>query len=156
MGAVSTDMLASTALARLAPRATFVPIGQRKDVADEVAHFVIRGEWGRPLAVIHVASPAAPTLAARGAERARAAGEAIGPELGSHVLSATLVGTIEGRSFALYPHVRATRRSRLGWVIQRSRLRPVVLRWLRGVTAATAREIPSADIGHEWRRRCGS
>lgn len=113
-------------------------LGERKAVADSPARLMAVDRLGLPRAIVFVATPRSPDLVARAAERAQAAFELLGAEIGSAVLRPCRTGWVGGLSIAAYPW-----RLEVGHGFIRSRVRrPLVrawaLNWLRGVTKACA------------------
>jgi hypothetical protein len=136
-------------------------VAERDDLAvlDGVEKLLVRGADKRPAAVVLVSSPQAPGLVARGMQRAREAKMLLGPQLGQVILSPLCEGDVAGLTYTVLPYCKPLSNSKLRAMMQRRRLRPVVLTWLRDATALTAAE-PSSDrveasFGQPLRRLAG-
>lgn len=123
-------------------------VGERSDlaVADGVSKLLVRGTDHTPAAVVLVSSPKAPGLVARGMQRAREAKLLLGPKLGAAILTPLAEGEVEGLTFAALPHCRPLTTARILWTLQRRRIRPLILDWLREATAATMQTPSAAKI----------
>lgn len=143
---VASALTSTTGFGSIAPLKKMV--GERDDLAvlDGVEKLLVWGADGRPAAVVLVSSPKAPGLVARGMQRAREAKMLLGPQLGQVILSPLCEGEAAELSFAALPHCQPLSNSKLIALMQRRRLRPVVLTWLRDATALTAAEPPPDRI----------
>jgi Phosphotransferase enzyme family len=112
--------------------------------ADATSKVVIRNQREQPEAIFICSSPLAPDTVAR-AVAAAAWAEAILPaQTAQAILSPLASGYAEGLSYAVYPWCLPLSDHRLVWPLQRRRLRPRLLRWLREVVKATLRDpLPS-------------
>lgn len=119
-------------------------LGPEKTGVDSTTKGVIRDRRGHPAAVVICSRPAAPDLVKRGVDNAERIRAMLGPELGSVILRPLATGCVEGLSYVILPWRRPLSVSRLGWVSQRSRLRPQVLCWLR-LAIERAREFHAAS-----------
>ncbi|MCP4007852.1 MAG: phosphotransferase, partial [bacterium] len=108
-----------------------------KDIADDTLKLLVRDSSGRSLAVVICSSSAVPGQVAKAMQRARDARSALGTELGRHVLEPLFEGEFQGLSYAVLPHCDALSNSRIGWHLQRRRLRPTLLGWLRATASET-------------------
>lgn len=115
-----------------------------KAVADDATKLVATDTQGKPHAVVLVASPSGPDLVRRGLENASEIKQRLGDDLGTVVLEPLCMGTIEQRTFAVFPYCKPMSTSKLGKRAHRIMLRPIVLNWLSETTRQTAR-VPSAD-----------
>jgi hypothetical protein len=107
------------------------------DVADDPLKILVRARGGRPLAVLLYSNLVSPGLVGLGMEKARLAKGLVGPRLGSVILDPLARGSVGGVTYALLPWCRSFSHSRFLGPIQRRRLIPRVLAWLRSVTRAT-------------------
>lgn len=119
-------------------------------VADGVEKLLVRGQNHRPTAVLLVSSPNATGLVARGMQRAREAKMLLGPLLGQVILSPICEGDVAGLSFAALPYCQPLATSKLRAVLQRRRLRGVVLSWLRDATSTTVQDTPGDRVESEF------
>ncbi|MEW6302592.1 MAG: hypothetical protein AB1705_03920 [Verrucomicrobiota bacterium] len=124
---------------------------QRPLVANSrhTASFLVCTRYERPAAML-ICSPAVqPDHAERAVARARLTREVLGAELGRVVLQPLATGWHEGLSYALWPYRIPLSNRRGVWRLQRMRLRPCLLEWLREATRHTVREVfPSAVDDH--------
>lgn len=111
-----------------------------KTVADDTTKLIVTDRDRAPIGVILVASPSGDDLVRRGHSRAMQIRERLGQPLGAVVLLPLLTGTVQDRTFAIYPYCKPMSRSRLGKRAHRIILRPTVLHWLREITRAAAFE----------------
>lgn len=121
-------------------------------VADGVEKLLVRGSDHRPAAVVLVSAPKATGLVARGMQRAREAKMLLGPLLGQVILSPICEGDVAGLSFAALPYCQPLASSRLRAMMQRRRLRGVVLGWLRDATSTTVQDPPGDRFEAEFLR----
>ena len=143
---LKSELRESTGFSSIAPLAKAASERSDFSVADGVAKLLVRGADHVPVAVVLVASPKAPGLVARGMQRAREAKIILGPRLGQVILAPLLEGRLEGLTFAALPYCRPLTTARILWSLQRRRIRPVILDWLRDATAATAQELTEEKI----------
>jgi hypothetical protein len=124
------------------------PQGERKDVSDATVHLLVRTERGRPSAMVHCAAASGSDLVRRTIDRGSAVKERIGPRLGAVILEPILDTTIAGVTVAAFPWCQPYSDHRVGWPLQRARLRPEILGWLHDATRASAK-LPDDDLGLE-------
>ncbi len=127
---------------------------ERSDLAvtDGVEKWLVRGNNHRPAAVVLVSSPNATGLVARGMQRAREAKMLLGPLLGQVILTPICEGEVASLSFAALPYCQPLATSRLMAMMQRRRLRGVVLEWLRDATSTTVQDTPGDRVEAEFVR----
>ncbi|MDP9045598.1 MAG: aminoglycoside phosphotransferase family protein [Pseudomonadota bacterium] len=116
------------------------------DLPDSSQIFIVQDPQGVARAVVQLSSPLAPDMVARGIARARDAAAAMGPLLAPSVLLPTSEGDIGGRTYSVMPYCLALSSARLQWHVERIRLRPVIFKWLRGITSTTKRPVGSAEL----------
>ncbi len=121
-------------------------IDPKKTVLDNPVKLLASSTRGRPLAVVICANPQAPTLVERGHQRILAARELLPSELAANVLAPVAAGHFDGLSYVVLPYCRQLSGSRLAWRIQRAKLRPHVLTWLRGVVRTTGRNSTAQQV----------
>lgn len=109
-------------------------------------HLLIRNRSGRAVAVLLFSSPEEPDVMRRYAERAAQARQALGERLGQVVLPPLASGESEGTSYIVLPFCSPLSRRRGLFHLQRYLLRGRVYRWLREVTARTARPAAGPEI----------
>lgn len=119
------------------------PLGTQKTGVDSTTKGVFRDRRGRPAAVVICSRPVAPDLVARGVRNSEQIRTMLGRQLGSVILKPLMTGCVEGLSYAILPWRRPLASSRSGWLMQRLRLRPQVLRWLHRAVGR-AREVHAA------------
>jgi len=151
----SPETLAKKLEAKLAEqgvRGRVVPAKLKQIVVDAPPKFYLRDESNRTTGFVLCSSPLAPDLIGRGAQRARAAREALGPELGEVVLTTTHVGSVDGLSYALLPYCDPISSNRIVRHFQRRRLGTRLLEWLASATKHTATQVCDADFKSSWPR----
>lgn len=119
--------------------------GDDKPVEDQTFKFLVRSSGGAPVAVVLCSPVVSPDLIARGMLKAVEAKSALGPELGRAVLTPIAEGEVRKLSYAVLPYGEPLAENWLKWWLQRRRLRPAVLNWLRGLTRQTMRDVSEAD-----------
>jgi hypothetical protein len=137
---------------------TGLPVGefrvlpfQSDDLADSGEKIVVsEAGSGAALGLLVISSPVNPGSAERTAENARKTREALGPEIGSVVLVPLAQGSIDGRSYVMWPWHHALSESRLLHLIRRVQLFPHVLRWLRDVARQTRQPIAAAAVESQY------
>ena len=122
-----------------------------KDVADDPVKVEVRDPAGRPRAVLVCANPRAPDLVLRGVERAHAARNLLGEELGGVVIEPLLSGRFQELSWVLLPRQRPLSGSVWGWRVQRVPVAYRVLRWLRHALRATRQEVSPEESHRRYR-----
>ena len=114
---------------------------ENSSVADGTALFLVEGKF-----ILHLSPPSFPDVASAEVVAMKAAKHRLGPELGSVILDVTLAGELNGRSFMALPRCRPMSNNKLVRAWQRTAVRPVALRWLRGVVElAEPPSTPAAD-----------
>jgi Phosphotransferase enzyme family len=108
----------------------------RMPVADSTSKFLGTDQHGRPVAMVICSPSIAPDSVAQNLELKKMAWAALG-SWSDVILAPFRTGTIDGLSYAIFPHCRSMSASRTVWTVQRAWIRPVVLSWLRGATATT-------------------
>jgi len=110
-------------------------------VADGTALFLVEKKF-----ILHLSPTSFPDVAAAEVLAMQAAKARLGPKLGSVILDVTLSGELDGRSFMALPRCRPMSNNKLVRAWQRTAVRPVALRWLRGVVElAEPPSTPAAD-----------
>lgn len=114
------------------------------DVADSGTKAVVFTHGSdQALGLLVVSSPIDPFATERAVEVTRGARSLLGPDAGSVVLEPLSSGRVGGRAYVLWPFHRVLNSSRAANLLRRVGLYPKVLRWLRDVTAQTARPVPA-------------
>lgn len=126
------------------PRLTY--LCPPKAVADDATKLIVTDRDSTPQGVVLVASPTGDDLVRRGHSRAVQIQERLGQPLGAVVLLPLHTGTVQDRTFAIYPYCKPMSRSRLGKRAHRILLRPTVLHWLRDITRSAANEADSEQL----------
>jgi hypothetical protein len=96
--------------------------------------------------VVHCSSATSPDLVARGVRLIKLARSRLGDELGRHVLLPIHEGKHHGLTYAITPYCTPLSTGRLGWRLQRLRLRTPLLDWTWGITNATATRVDAAKL----------
>lgn len=120
--------------------------GEHKTLADATSKFLIRDNAGNPEFVVLYSGVGGPEIVARGVQRARAVVAALGDDLGRAVLLPDFEGHVDERTFAVFPYRMPLVGFGPGWWIQRSIVRPRVVRWLFESSRRTAIPIPDEQI----------
>lgn len=120
--------------------------GERKVLSDATIKFVVRDEAGRPEMVLLCSAVGGPEIVARGVRRAREVAAALGSDLGQAVLLPTGEGHVDGRTFAVFPYCTPLIGSGVAWRVQRSMLRPRLVRWMIDASAKTAAPIRDEEL----------
>jgi hypothetical protein len=113
---------------------------------NSTSKLLIRDAAGRPRLVLLVSSPRGSEIVARGMERAAAAREALGPDLGDVVLAPVQSGRVQGLSYAILPYGEPLSNRRLLRRLDTLRFRKPVLHWLRAATARTAGPVRPEEV----------
>jgi hypothetical protein len=114
---------------------------------DTTYKYLAFDHMGRHFAVVIDSPENAPSIVARNVDRRREASEALG-RLGGVILKPMQSGTVDGRSYAIYPYCQPLYESRAAWALQRLWLRPAMLTWLRAATEVTRDRPSSQEL--EW------
>ena len=101
---------------------------EKSSVADGTALFLIEGKF-----ILHLSPRSFPDVASDEVLAMEAAKRRLGPELGSVILDVILAGELDGRSFMALPRCRPMSKNKLVLAWQRTAVRPLALRWLRGL-----------------------
>ncbi len=109
-------------------------------ITDYVTKWLVRDKQGRPSAVVLCSSPTSPKLVERGMSRARSAKALLGNELGRVIMTPIQEGEVLGLSYTVLPYAKPLSSNKLWRKIQRHRVIPGVLKWLRDATERTRRE----------------
>lgn len=144
-GEIGATLNAAPEQIRLAPH------GVPKTLPDATHKLRVHGAGDAPCAFLLLSSRGGPGIVARGVAAARAASDALGPELGRVPLLPLADGEIEGRSYALMPLLEPISRRKPRWYLQRRWLRPVLFDWLGRSVQAT--RIPGGEADPEAFRR---
>lgn len=137
--------VSATAVGLAEHRIAVEPLSSRKDVADDIAKYLIVDDAGNPMAVTLVSAALAPGNVKRAMRCASEARQYLGPEgLGQPVLEPIAEGTLGGASYAVLPYCRPLSATRVIAAWQRSVVGPDVLDWMRHITTHSVRE-PSTD-----------
>jgi aminoglycoside phosphotransferase (APT) family kinase protein len=123
--------------------------GERKTLVDATSKFLVRDDAGNAEFVVLCSGAGGPGMVARGVQRAREVAAALGQDLGRPVLLPLGEGDVHGRTFAVFPYCTPLIESGARWWIQRSFLRPRLVRWL--VDASRQTTVPVPDAEHEHR-----
>ena len=137
-------------LDKRAEMATVPTLLASPSLPDGTYKFLLRDARGRRSAVLILSSPASPMMVARAMDRAMQAKDVLGPVLGGVILTPLATGETNGRTFAILPYCRPLSENKLGWLLDRQRLRPMVFRWLRHVTEVTASAPPADRIQSDF------
>lgn len=134
---------------------TIVPLartGSETTVADAPSRTLVSDAHGKPVGVLFVSNYVNPGLVGRSATRAQEAKRVLGASLGSVVLTPLAHGAVEGLSYALWPWHRVLSNLPIFRYVQRRRLRPAVLRWLRQVARDTRTPVRTDELGNTYQR----
>jgi len=119
-------------------------------VADGTSVLLVRTVTDPLFAVVLCSASASPDLVATSMRRAHAARSALTRNhLSSHILEPLMEGRVQELSYAVLPFCEPLSESRVGWWLQRSRLRPRLLNWLRGAVENTL-----CDVNNDAVDRC--
>lgn len=121
--------------------------GEPKTLQDATSTFLVRDDVGNPELVILCSAAGGLEGVARAVKRARATVAALGTELGSAVLLPLQEGQLDGRSFAIFSYCTPLVESGPRWWIQRSVVRPRLVRWLLDASRATVKAVPTERLG---------
>lgn len=127
------------------------PLGDAPLVVDGTTKLVVRDRNARAVAVVLCSPPSTPGIVARGADRARAARAALGPELGRAVIETLAEGSISGASWVALPFCRPLPNARIAWWIRRPSVRAGLLAWLRDTAAATVSDATAHEVESMYR-----
>lgn len=119
-------------------RLTLVSFAQQKTGTDSTTKVKVLTASGKPVAVVSCSRPASPDLVMRGVERADAVRALVGPELGAAIIQPVASGYIDGRSYAILPWCTDLSANRYLRFVQRTILKPSLLKWLRNAVRAAA------------------
>ncbi len=108
-----------------------------KPIADATTKFRLRDHRGRSVAVALCGRGPAGDLVTRNVERANEFGQALGPKLGSHILTPVRAGSDDGMAYSIYSFCRPVRAGRLRGLLHRRGIAPHVLEWLRKAAKAS-------------------
>lgn len=109
-------------------------------ITDYVTKWLVRDKQGRPSAVVLCSSPTSSKLVERGMSRARSAKALLGNELGRVIMTPIQEGEVQGLSYTVLPYAQPLSSNKLWRKIQRHRVIPGVLEWLRGAAEKTKRD----------------
>jgi hypothetical protein len=115
-------------------------------VADSAAKVVIRDGGGKPAAILLCSSSLAPDQVSRALAMAARARQLLGSGAGKAILDPLVRGQVEGLSYAVFPWCWPLSSHRLGWPLQRRRLRPRLLDWLRQKLRVTMCDPAPAEV----------
>ena len=122
------------------------------DVADAPTKCFLRDGRGRVRAVLMISSSVNPLLVARSASMAKAAKQALGPDLGRVILTPLADGTFEGLSYVLWPAQRRLASPGLTRFVQKRILKRRVPPWLRKSTRHTRKQATRDDLERAYVR----
>lgn len=120
--------------------------GEHKTLVDATNKFLIRDHAGEPELVVLYSGAGGPEIVTRGVQRARDVVAALGEDLGRAVLLPVFEGDVNGRTFAIFPYRTPLIGSGPGWWIQRSVVRPRLVRWLLDAGRRTAITVPDDQL----------
>ncbi len=135
--------LARAAAPFIGPERSFENFGEHKVLVDATSKFRVRDDAGNPELVVLCSAVGGPEIVARGVQRAREIAEALGDDLGRAVLLPIGEGDVDGRTFAIFRYCTPLIESGLRWWVQRSIVRPRLVRWLIDSSRKTAIAIPT-------------
>ncbi len=116
---------------------TLEQLGPAKGIPDETLKLTVYDQHSQPVAVVLYSNPATPNMVRHSMERAIAAGEALGPDLGKTALQPIAEGIVDGLSYAVLPYLQALSKNKFVWYAQRAYFGPRILAWLRQATEVT-------------------
>ncbi|MBE9042086.1 phosphotransferase [Oscillatoriales cyanobacterium LEGE 11467] len=117
-----------------------------KSTFDDVTKLVAKDRKGKPIAVILCSPPTAPERVAQSMKKTRLAQLALSPELAHVVLTPLFEGRTYGLSYAVLPYHQPLNAGKLGWYVQRSRLRPEIFKLLLRMTQLTCTPVSHSDV----------
>lgn len=124
----------------------------KRVVADDPEKIFVVNRAGAQTAFLMRSPAVAPGVVARAVRNAEMARRVLPAELAACVIEPLLEGTDgEGRSFVLWPYYAPLSERRFVFESQRLLVRGRVLRWLEGVTRATARPVDEAGLEDHFR-----
>ena len=138
--------LARVAAPLIGPARSFENFGERKILVDATSKFLVRDDAGNPELVVLCSAAGGPEIVARGVQRARDIAEALGDDLGRAVLLPVGEGDVDGRTFAIFRYCTPLIESGPRWWVQRSMVRPRLIRWLIDSSRKTAIAIPTDSL----------
>jgi len=120
--------------------------GEQKVLVDATKKFLMRDDAGKVELIVLCSAAGGPEIVARNVQRAREAVDALGADLGMAVLLPVYEGDFEGRTFAVFSYCTPLVESGPRWWIQRSVVRPRLLRWLLDSSRRTAIEVSEEQL----------
>jgi hypothetical protein len=133
----------------LALAGTFTSLGlspelallQDPTAADGASAFIVGN--ARRRAALLISPVQFPKVVSEAQARAQAMRDYLGPALGSVIFTPLAQGDIEGRSYVVLPFGRSLANSRLLWLLQKPRIRRILLRWLQAVATQFSKQSPA-------------
>ena len=116
------------------------------DIPDATVKFLVKDREGRRLAVALCGAPASANTVRQGAERAKRAKIALGPELGSVILDPLGEGVVADHSYVILPYCRSIRNWGPRGLLDRFLVRNRIFSWLAKVAAHTREDTPDDGI----------
>lgn len=138
--------LARAAAPLIGPGRILENFGEHKVLLDATSKFRVRDDAGNPEFVVLCSAAGGPEIVSRGVQRAREVADALGDEQGRSVLLPIAEGDVDGRTFAIFRYCTPLVESGLRWWIQRSVVRPRLVRWLIDSSRRTATAIPMGAL----------
>jgi len=127
------------------PAVRATPFMPPSGVADETLKLLVHDAAGRKIAVVLVASPAAPHMVAHAMANARQAKQWLGDTLGRVVLEPLAEGDTMNLTWAALPYCLPAYESPWRWRWHRRWMRPAAFAWLRQVAKRTVADRAPAD-----------
>ncbi len=150
LSSVELEQLASelsrAAEPTIGPGRVLENFGEQKVLVDATTKFLVRDDVGNPELFVLCSAAGGPEIVARGVQRAREIVEALGHELGRAVLLPVGEGRVDGRTFAIFQYCTPLFDSGPRWWIQRSIVRPRLVRWMLESSQRTALAIPDDEL----------
>lgn len=125
-----------------------LPTQHGRQVVGASRKYLVQSQSGRRLAFVHQSPPESADLAQRGAEGAKRARAALGPDLGRAVLTPLGTGEIDGASYAVWPAMAPLSHLSLVHSAQVRLLRTPLLVWLRQATEHTKARVPAEQVAN--------
>jgi len=117
-------------------------------VADNPEKYWIAKTNGFGGGVLFISNAVNPEMMARAVNRAQAAQDCLSPKVGSALLAPICSGSVDGRSYVLWPRERPFSHNRFRRYFQRRMTVPLVVEWIMGVAEDTIRPLESRTIAN--------